>query len=114
MNTKYFDIIDVMGAASGVLLKEGGFGGIHEVMDHFFPGIMTIGCAAMSKHAAAEIFRQHPDVKQFCERNDPKDYQVFAQKAKIEFPDTLALSGPLQLDEGEISAAFDSFFENNK
>lgn len=45
---KKLQTLGVVGAYSGRLLKERGFGEIHEVFDHLYPGIMTVGVAAMS------------------------------------------------------------------
>ena len=43
--TKAFDSLAVAGVYTGMVLEEGG--GIHEVMDHLYPGIMTLGTAVM-------------------------------------------------------------------
>jgi hypothetical protein len=38
------------------------FGDAHELFDHLYPGIMTLGIATMGDEAAAEVIRQHPDL----------------------------------------------------
>jgi hypothetical protein len=48
---KELPTLGVVGAFTGRLLKEGGFGEIHEVFDHLYPGIMTLGLVAMAEPA---------------------------------------------------------------
>jgi len=62
---KPFPTLGVVGAWSGRLLKDRGFGEIHEVFDHLYPGIMTLGLVAMSQHAAEYLHRTVPGLANF-------------------------------------------------
>ena len=103
-----FATLDVLGVYTGYVLREKGFAGVHEVMDHFFPGIMTIGVAAMFPRAAAEVKRQIPSVVEVP--GDPKDdWKAYADAAVRVLGETLELEGPITLGDGEVQHAFDEF-----
>ena len=106
---KTFGTLAVMGAYTGYLLEENGFGKIHEVFDHFFPGIMTLGVAALSKHASAEIARQCPEVKDV--RGDPADWKTFGPASIAALGSTIDLRGPTEVSEVTIRHAFDDMGE---
>jgi cytochrome b subunit of formate dehydrogenase len=70
--TKELPIADVLTVVTGIQLVKGG--DFQAVMDVLFPGIFTIGCAAMQPKAAEEIQRQHPKLREFIRVNSPKEY----------------------------------------
>ncbi len=109
MTSKEFPTLAVMGVYTGFVLGKGpdGFAGIHEIMDHFYPGIMTIGVAAMSEDAADEVAFQRPEVKNVP--GDPKDWEAYAAACLAALGPTLKLDGPLNTDEGTIRKAFADF-----
>lgn len=102
--TKEFPTLAVMGVLTGIVLEERGFGGIHEVFDFFYPGIMTLGVAAMSPKAAAEVKRQLPEAP---EMEEGEDYRVYAKRAIKALGKTVSLTGPHDVNDAEIGAAFD-------
>ncbi len=108
MGTKAFSTLAVMGVSSGLLLEEGGFGKIHEVFDHFYPGIMTMGVAAMSSRAAAEVDRQVPNM---VHPHPGEKWQTFAKRGLVVLGDTIELSGPIAVSDDEASQAFDEMGE---
>ena len=101
MILKPFGTLGVLGVVTGIVLEERGFGTIHEVMDHLFPGIMTIGCAVMSIRARDEILRQHPEFAALPECT-PENWQQWAEDAIKRFGQTIDISGPMRgLERGE-------------
>ena len=89
---KAMPTLGVLGVYTGRVLKEHGFGEIHEVFDHFYPGIMTLGCAAMAEDAAAEVARQVPGCVPW---KDDDDWQEYARRGLEAFGPTIELDGPL-------------------
>ena len=85
--------LGVMGVYTGILLKQGGFGEIHEVMDHFYPGIMTIGVAMMADTAKREVLRQRPECLKLPDCEDI-GYERFAARALATFGESIELDGP--------------------
>lgn len=57
---KPFPTLAVVGVYTGKLLEEGGFHKIHEVFDHLYPGIMTLGLSAMWAKTQALLAVQIP------------------------------------------------------
>jgi hypothetical protein len=110
MATKDFDIEDVLTVVTGVVIRAPS--NFQEVMDVLFPGIFTIGCAAMQPTAAKELQRQHPKIREFL-RTAPvpsKDtLDDFIQLARICFGDKLSVTGPLNVKHSEIKEAFEEF-----
>lgn len=112
MAFKSFKTVTVLGIYSGLVLEEGGFGGMHEVMDHFYPGIMTMGAAMMGERGAKEVVRQHPElVKVGLPKGSPYEgkhsklgWKAWRDKALASLPPTLKLKGPLEVDHTEIRA----------
>jgi hypothetical protein len=106
--TKVFPADVVLSAYSGRFVCKD-FGDVHELMDLFYPGIMTLGLAAMSTRAAAELRRQFPilgDVPAFRE-----PWQEWKIAALAVLPPTFEVTGPHELPEGEIERAFDEMEE---
>lgn len=111
---KSFDIEDVLTVVTGVMLRKGA--DFQGVMDHLYPGIMTIGCAAMQPTAAEEIQRQHPKMREFCRVNEMHegDDRIgwcadFVQLARVSFGSTIQIDGPHEVSNARIQAAFDAF-----
>jgi hypothetical protein len=102
---KAFGTLAVMGVFTGRVLEEHGFGRIHEVMDHLYPGIMTMGVAAMAEQAAAEIGRQVPGALPWTEGDDWRDY---GRRAVAALGPTLNIIGPHRVTTEEADAAFDA------
>lgn len=90
---KAFPTLGVLGVSTGYLLETGGFGKIHDVLDHLYPGIMTAGCAEMAYDAMAEILRQHPELGGVVVLSD--NYEQVAQDALAKFGDTIEVEGPV-------------------
>lgn len=112
-STKSFPTKSVLGVATGIVLEQGGFAGIHEVMDYLFPGIMTIGCAVMADRAAFEIRRQLPEVAEIassCPRGDA--VLAWADEAQKQLGSTLPIIGPfMESPDAEAEQAFGEFVE---
>lgn len=97
MTRKALPTLGVIGAASGCLLKDKGFGEIHEVFDHFYPGIMTLGIAAMGYKIKPLICSQVPAVERYDSVRIERDgYATVAADALTEFGDTIELNSDPQ------------------
>lgn len=69
MTKKAVPTIGVFETITGfILLETGGASRVHEVMDVLYPGIMTMGIAAMAKTAGEELRRQLPEVDKFLNK----------------------------------------------
>lgn len=97
VTTKSFPIFPVMGVVTGIVLEENGFLGIHELMDHFFPGIMTMGAAIMMPVAKEEILKQHPFLKDVAECTKD-NYKKWVEEEMKKLPAFLDITGPIQVD----------------
>lgn len=107
---KSFKTTAVLGVYTGMLLEAGGFGGIHEVLNHFYPGIMTIGCAVMGPTAQKEVLRQHPELEVLGLPTD-SDWEAWLARVLPELPSELELNGPLSISDQEIGEKFKAFGE---
>jgi hypothetical protein len=109
--TKAFPIENVLTVYTGFCMKQG-VGMAQDVFDHLYPGIMTLGCAAMADTAAKELLRQHPTLAELPTMPDdggmPAVNRVVAA-ARKRFGDTLEVEGPHDVTETAISEAFDRF-----
>jgi len=92
-----------------MVLYDGGFNGIHEVMDHFYPGIMTIGCAAMGKDAAKEIQEQLPELASKLVPFQEGKWKEWSEKVLSQLPETMELEGPLVVDWKRVQENFNEF-----
>ena len=110
--TKAFPTLAVAGVYTGRLLQEGGFNDIHEVFDHLFPGIMTLGIAAMSNTASAEVARQLPQLVGLGDVGD--DWQAYAATALRVLGPTLDVGGPMHVSEAVVSGAFAAMAERTR
>jgi hypothetical protein len=107
---KSFKTIDILPVASGLTLYNGGFAGIQEVMDHFYPGIMTIGCAAMGKDAAEEVKKQLPDLTaKLAEPFQESEWEEWSKGVLAQLPETMELEGPTQVDCARVKKNFNDF-----
>lgn len=89
----------VLGVYTGRALgdADGGNGmkQIHEVMDHFYPGIMTLGIAHMAKTASKEVLRQVPAVADLAQPEDwAAGYSEYLKQGIAKFGETIMLDGP--------------------
>lgn len=111
MTTKTFDTLDVLTVYTGRMLKQGA--DFHGVMDHLYPGIMTIGTAAMQPSASAVILSQHPDICALgeCTR---ENWRQWAEDARGIIGDTMDVEGPVDVTDKEIDAAFDAFLNTKR
>jgi hypothetical protein len=85
--------LGVLGVYTGIVLKEHGASEIREVMDHFYPGIMTIGVAMMGQTARREILRQHPELAELPKCTSANCEQ-YAADALARFGETILMLGP--------------------
>lgn len=87
---KSFPTLAVLGAYTGIVLEERGFGGIHEVFDFFYPGIMTLGVAAMSENIKQLLLANVPELEGW---NDVSrlGWEKFAKEALAHFGETISL-----------------------
>ncbi len=59
--TKEFSLGALLSVTTGMLLTES-FGDVHEVFDHFYPGIMQMGMVEMGDQARDRVYEQHPSL----------------------------------------------------
>lgn len=93
MTQRELPTLGVLGIATGKVLEDGGFAKIHEALDHLYPGIMTIGCAAVAQTAAKEVMRQHPEISDLGECTSD-NYVDYARRALDKFGPSIILDGP--------------------
>lgn len=114
MTRKAFNTLAVFGVVTGRLLdtRPGAFAEIHEVMDHFYPGIMTIGMAAMLHNGQKIVEQQVPRVKDFPfpETDNPvAALPEYNAKLVEAFGPTIEIDGPAEYTDGQVRQAFDEF-----
>lgn len=88
--------LGVVGVFTGRLLKqEDGMAEIHQVMDHLYPGIMTLGIAAMQPAAAKYLGDHVPKLRELpaCTRGNHADV---ARVALERFGETIRVEGPIK------------------
>jgi hypothetical protein len=90
---KQMPTLGVLGVYTGIVLKQGGFGEIHEVMDHLYPGIMTLSAARMAKTASKEVGRQHPELADLGECGS-HNYEQYSASALKRFGESIPIEGP--------------------
>ena len=110
---KEFSTLAVAGVYTGRVLEHGGMNGIHEVMDHLYPGIMTIGIAAMADRASDVIGEQLPALAALGKPTDD-GWQAYADSVVKHLGPTLWVSGPDPVSKAEISAAFGRMAERQR
>lgn len=89
----------ILGVITGTCLEKGGMGGIQDAMDVLYPGIMTAGCAAMAKEAAAELRRQFPALAELADKypcaGSIDNCDRLVAEATATFGERLMVSGPV-------------------
>ena len=93
--SREFPTLAVLGVYTGIVLEDGGFAGIHEVLDHLYPGITTIGCAVMAEQAQAELLRQHPEFADIPYIKTFSSCKGYTRDALARFGPTLSVIGPV-------------------
>ena len=88
---KQLPTLGVLGLYTGICLKS--FSEIHKTLDHFYPGIMTLGVAAMGETARREILRQHPELAELPKCTSA-NYKQYAADALTRFGEAIPLVGP--------------------
>ena len=73
---KSFATSAILATYSGRVLVD--FSEIQNLLDHLYPGIMTLGCAMVLPEARATIKRQHPGIDQI---SPPQDWSDAEQRA---------------------------------
>jgi hypothetical protein len=96
---KTFRIVPVLGILTGRVLEEDGYSSIHELMDHFFPGIMTMGSVIMQPIARRAITEQYPFLKDISIPGE--DWEGWLKKELPRLPGWLDLTGPIEVDPKE-------------
>lgn len=95
---KALPTLGVLGVYTGRVLSVGGFDQIHEVLDHFYPGIMTLGCAMALPTAQKEVLRQVPAVAEIPSPGNNAEWgakvSAYAALALEKFGPTIELEGP--------------------
>lgn len=109
MATKYFPTADILTVATGVMMRTPSE--FHGVMDHLYPGIMTISAAAMQSRAAEVIIGQHPKLREFLRVNGPvagdlQSVDACLSLAHACFGSSLPIDGPAEVSDGEAEKAF--------
>lgn len=104
MGKKSFPTLAVLGVYTGYCL--GDFSDIAEVMDHLYPGVMTMGQAAMQPRAAQVIERQHGQLAELPNIAAMGWRAFVASDAVKALGPTLDVIGPDDVSDLEVSAAF--------
>lgn len=98
----------------------GSFADMQGAMDVFYPGIMTLGCAAMLPRAQGIIMSQCPDLAAAAEQHpyiNSEDVDTFLAAVKDlsdKFPDGVTICGPDIVDEATAKSHFDDFIAGVK
>lgn len=98
----------------------GSFADMQEAMDVFYPGIMTVGCAAMLPRAQGIIRSQCPDLAAAAEQHphiNSRDVDTFIAAVKDlsgQFPDGVTICGPDNVDLQTVKSHFDDFIFGTK
>ena len=98
----------------------GSFADMQEAMDVFYPGIMTVGCAAMLPRAQGIIRSQCPDLAAAAEQHphiNSRDVDTFIAAVKdlsCQFPDGVTICGPDNVDSATAKSHFDDFIFGTK
>jgi len=91
----------------------GSFADMQEAMDVFYPGIMTLGCAAMLPRAQGIIKSLCPELAAAAEHHpyiQSEDVDTFIAAVKDlseQFPDGVTISGPDSVDLQTVKSHFD-------
>ena len=90
---KNFPTLGVLGAYTGFVLSDHGFSQIHEVFDFYYPGIMTLGVAAMANDIKSKLLACVPGLEN-CTSESVKElgWKEFAKSALLQFGESIQLS----------------------
>ena len=98
----------------------GSFADMQEAMDVFYPGIMTVGCAAVLPRAL-DVIRSHcPDLTWAVDQHphiQSEDVDTFLAAVKDlsgQFPDGVTICGPDNVDSATAKSHFDDFIFGTK
>lgn len=97
---KTFPTSAVLATFSGRVLVN--FSEIHHLLDHLYPGIMTIGCAMVLPAARTTIERQHPGIDQISPPQDWSDAgqrEDYLRRAEGVFGASMAIDNGANADE---------------
>lgn len=113
MSARTFKTEAVLGAYTGIC-PPCGFSSIHDVLDHLFPGIMTIGCAAVTGSGVGprEIAKRQPSISEYIEKNGgptTDNWESWFQAAINGLGEDMELSGPSANQSELATEAFDSW-----
>ncbi len=109
---RIFGIDAVLSVVTGVLMAEKGFNAVHEIMDLFFPGVMTLGTAAMLPEAQDYIFKKYPFLKDLPPVGSD-NWEGWLAERKKELPLQLTLAGPLDVPESVINKRFEEMLSRS-
>jgi hypothetical protein len=90
---KAFPTLGVVGAYTGCVVCP--VSAIHEVFDHLYPGIMTLGLAAMAEPAKTYLGATIPTLATLPAVT-PENYQEVAALALAQFGPTMEVDGPIE------------------
>ncbi len=100
----------VLSVTTGILMAEGGYDEVHGLMDFFFPGIMTIGSAAMQPVAKEAILKAHPELGKLPPLEDEK-WKEWRDSVMKMLPRSIILYGPMDVPQDVIKKSFDDFLD---
>ncbi len=110
---KLYNSLVVASALQPILMCKD-FGDLHDLFDHFCPGVMQLGICAAMPMVKAEIKKQQPEFAEFVDmlsirgnNDDEPNFQAASKWISKLFPQKLALTGPLDATEEDIRQAFD-------
>ena len=91
---KEFPTTAVLGLYVGRVLTEEGFGPIHAVADHLYPGIMTHSIPGLADSMCREVGRQYPTLARLPPCTE-KNYVRWTKERIKEFGETMTVEGPI-------------------
>lgn len=106
---KTFKAIVLLQAATGRVLPPGTMSDVHEFFDHLYPGIMTLGLAAMTPYTQQHVVKEFPilgELPKFTDENWPHT----TVEALEMLPESFEVEGPLAISEGTADQAFEEMW----
>jgi hypothetical protein len=109
--SKTFRMVALAGVVTGVVLEPKGFGAISEVFEHLFPGIYTLGIAAMADTAAAEVRRQVPALGTYIDGHSLAGVSTdglgdWCRWLVAEVGESAAIVGPMDVTKAQAAECF--------
>ena len=104
MSTKTFSTLSVAEVYSGICLQQPC--GMHEVMDHLYPGIMTLGTAMMQPAASKYLGTYLPELAAL---GMPAEggHEAYAVLVVEKLGSTLEVPGPHDVNKSTVDDAFE-------